>query len=81
MYLLKSCIFPKALGYYLKKKISALHLMVLVLLTLRSPNSRHLDDANDKFKIFCVKASVSSGMIFLTLSRETEKLLEPILTV
>jgi hypothetical protein len=33
--------------------------MVLALFTLQSPNNRHLDDANDKFKIFNVKASVS----------------------
>jgi hypothetical protein len=46
--------------------------MVLVLVTIQSPNSRHLDDDNDKFKIFYVKAIVSSGMIFLTLSTETE---------
>jgi len=46
--------------------------MVLVIFTLQSSKSRHLDDVNDKFKIFYVKASVSSGMIFINLSTETE---------
>jgi len=57
-YLLGSCIFPKALGCHLKKK-SVLRLMVLVLFTLQSPNNRHLDDTNDKFKILYVKVSAS----------------------
>jgi hypothetical protein len=38
---------------------SVLHLMVLVLFTLQRPNGRHIDDANDKFKILNVKMSVS----------------------
>jgi hypothetical protein len=55
-YILKSRIFPKALGYHFKKLCIALDGAGAIHNS--SPHSRHVDDANDKFKIFYVNASV-----------------------
>jgi len=68
---LKVAFFPKLLVTISKKK-PCTALDGAGDIHLQSSKSRHLDDVNDKFKIFYVKASVSSGMIFINLSTETE---------